>query len=65
LNITLCDRHVTVILNGTRIIDNQPLYGPTGGAISWDVFAPGPIMLQGGEEGKVEFRNIVLTPIVK
>lgn len=65
LNITLCDRHVTVILNGTRIIDNQPLYGPTGGAISWDVFAPGPIMLQGGEEGIVYFRNIVLTPIVK
>jgi hypothetical protein len=44
---------------------NHLLYGPTGGAISWDVFEPGLIMLQGGEEGKVEFRNIVLTPIVK
>jgi len=65
LDITLCDRHVNVILNGTTIIDNQPLYGPTGGAISSDVFAPGPIMLQGGERGKVNFRNIVLTPIVK
>jgi hypothetical protein len=63
-NITLCDRHVTIILNGTKIIDNQPLDGPTGGAISPDVFAPGPLMLQGGEEGDVEFRNIVLTPIV-
>ena len=63
LDITLCKRHVTVILNGTKIIDNQPLDGPTGGAIISDVFAPGPIMLQGGEHGSVEYRNIVLTPI--
>jgi len=65
LDITLCDRHINVILNGTTIIDNQPVYGPTGGAISSDVFAPGPIMLQGTEAGKVLFRNIVLKPIVK
>jgi hypothetical protein len=64
LDITLCDRHVTVILNGTKIIDNQPVYGPTGGAIKSDVFAPGPIFLQ-GDHGKVSYRNIVLTPIVK
>ena len=64
-DVTLCDRHVTVILNGTRIIDNQPLYGPTGGAISSNVFAPGPIILQGTERGKVLYRNLVLTPIVK
>jgi hypothetical protein len=44
---------------------NHLFYVPTGGAISWDIFAPGHIMLQGGEEGIVEFRNIVLTPIVK
>lgn len=64
LDITLCDRHVTVILNGTKIIDNQPVYGPTGGAIKSDVFAKGPIYLQ-GDHGKVSYRNIVLTPIVK
>ena len=64
LDITLCDRHVTVILNGTKIIDNQPVFGPTGGALKSDVFAPGPIFLQ-GDHGKVSFRNIVLTPIVK
>lgn len=63
LDITLCMRHVTVILNGTKIIDNQPVYGPTGGAIISDVFAPGPIYLQ-GDHGKVQFRNIVLTPIL-
>ncbi|MDP3002730.1 MAG: DUF1080 domain-containing protein [Bacteroidales bacterium] len=64
LDITLCDRHVTVILNGTKIIDNQPVYGPTGGAIISDVFSPGPIYLQ-GDHGKVAYRNIMLTPILK
>ncbi|XOV95087.1 MAG: DUF1080 domain-containing protein [Bacteroidota bacterium] len=64
LDITLVDRHITVILNGTTIIDNQPALGPTGGAISHDVFAPGPIYLQ-GDHGKVAYRNIVLTPIIK
>jgi hypothetical protein len=64
LDITLCDRHITVILNGTKIIDNQPVYGPTGGAIISDVNAAGPIYLQ-GDHGVVQYRNIVLTPIVK
>lgn len=63
LDITLCDRHVTVKLNGTTIIDNQPAHGPTGGAIISDVFAPGPIYLQ-GDHGKVSYRNMVLRPIL-
>jgi hypothetical protein len=63
-DITLCDRHVTVILNGTKIIDNKPVYGPTGGAISSNVFAAGPIYLQ-GDHGQVLYKNIALTPIVK
>ena len=63
-DITLCERHITVILNGTKIIDNQPVYGPTGGAIISDVFAPGPIYLQ-GDHSAASFRNIVLTPIIK
>lgn len=62
-DITLCKRHVTVVLNGMKIIDNQPIYGPTGGAIIADVFAPGPIYLQ-GDHGKIKYRNIVLTPIL-
>jgi hypothetical protein len=62
LDITLVDRHVTVILNGKKIIDNQPVWGPTGGAMSADVLSPGPIYLQ-GDHGNVAYRNIVLTPI--
>lgn len=64
LDMTLCNRYLTVILNGVKIIDNQPVYGPTGGAILSDVFSPGPIYLQ-GDHGKVAYRNIVLTPILK
>jgi len=62
-DITLYKRHVTVIFNGKKIIDNEPVHGPTGGAISSDVFAPGPIFLQ-GDHGNVSYRNIVLTPII-
>ena len=63
LDITLCDRHATVVLNGKKIIDNQPIEGPTGGAIISDVLAPGPIFLQ-GDHGHVSYRNVVLTPII-
>ncbi|MDD4426485.1 MAG: DUF1080 domain-containing protein, partial [Mariniphaga sp.] len=63
MDITLYNRHVTVKLNGTTIIDNQPAYGPTGGAIIADVFKPGPIYLQ-GDHGKVMYRNLILTPIL-
>ena len=64
LDITLYKRHVTVLLNGKKIIDNQPVHGPTGGAIISDVFAPGPIYLQ-GDHGNVSYRNLVLRPIKK
>jgi len=64
LDITLCNRHATVILNGVKIIDNQPIYGPTGGAMKSDVFAAGPIYLQ-GDHGNVAYRNIMLTPVIK
>ncbi|MDR0794756.1 MAG: DUF1080 domain-containing protein [Tannerella sp.] len=63
MEIILCKRHVTVVLNGTKIIDNKPAYGPTGGAMQADVFKSGPIYLQ-GDHGKVSYRNLVLTPIL-
>ena len=64
MDITLLDRHVTVILNGQKIIDNQPLLGCTGGALTSDEFRPGPLYLQ-GDHTAVSYRNIVLTPIIK
>ncbi len=63
-DITLCNHHLTVVLNGAIVIDNQPVQGVTGGALTSDEFSPGPIYLQ-GDHGKVSYRNIVLTPIVE
>ena len=63
-DITLCDRHATVILNGKKIIDNKPLLGCTGGALWSDELRPGPIYLQGDHAG-VEYRNVVLRPITR
>jgi hypothetical protein len=64
LDITLVERHVTIVLNGVTIIDNQPLAGCTGGALWSDESRPGPIYLQ-GDHGAVDFRNLVLRPVVK
>lgn len=64
LDITLVDRHVTVVLNGKLIINNQPVLGITGGALTADEFKPGPIYLQGDHAG-VDYRNIILRPAAK
>ena len=64
LDITLVDRHATVILNGKKIIDNQPILGCTGGALWSDPMRPGPIYLQ-GDHTSANFRNIVIRPVVK
>jgi hypothetical protein len=62
-DITYVQRHATVVLNGIKIIDNQPILGPTGGALWPEVDRPGPIYLQGDHTG-IEYRNIVLRPVV-
>jgi hypothetical protein len=60
-DITLVDRHITVELNGQKVIDNQPLLGCTGGALLGDVTADGPVYLQ-GDHTSVRYRNIRLQP---
>lgn len=64
LDITLVDRHVTVILNDKKIIDNEPLLGCTGGALTSDEMKPGPLYLQ-GDHSAVDYRKVVLRPVVK
>jgi len=64
LEITLVDRHVSVELNGKRIIDNQPVMGCTGGALSADVSKPGPVYLQGDHTG-ITYRSLVLKPVLR
>jgi hypothetical protein len=46
-DITLIGRRVTVVLNGTTVLDNAEIPGITGGALDSAEGAPGPIMLQG------------------
>jgi hypothetical protein len=59
-DITLIGRRVTVVLNGKTIIGDQTIPGITGGALSSDENAPGPIYLQ-GDHGPVAYRNIMIT----
>ena len=63
-DLTLVDRHVTVVLNGEKVIDNQPVPGPTGGAVFTDPTQPGPIHLQ-GDHTNVKYRDIYLAPVLK
>ena len=62
-DLTLVDRHVTVVLNGVKVIDNQPVPGPTGGAVFTDPMQPGPIHLQ-GDHTNVKYRDIYLAPVI-
>jgi hypothetical protein len=63
-DITLVDRHLTVILNGKKVIDNKPILGCTGGALWSDEFRPGPLYLQ-GDHTSVDYRNISIRPVIK
>jgi Domain of Unknown Function (DUF1080). len=62
-DITLIGNRVTVVANGKTIISDQTIPGITGGALDSDEGAPGPIMLQ-GDHSPVEYRNIVITPVI-
>lgn len=62
-DLTLVDRHITVVLNGEKVIDNQPIPRPTAGAVFTDPTAPGPIYLQ-GDHTSVTYRNIYLAPVL-
>lgn len=57
VEVKLIENRVTVKLNGTVIIDNQEIDGPTGGALDDRVNEPGPLMLQ-GDHGPISYRNI-------
>ena len=61
--ITIVDRHATVVLNGETVIDNQPVIGNTNGAYQADVTRPGPLHLQ-GDHTSVRYRKVVLYPVL-
>lgn len=63
-DIRLVGRQVTVVLNGKTIINRGVIEGLTAIAADANEGQPGPLILQ-GDHGPVEFRTIVLTPLIK
>ncbi len=63
-DIRLVGRQVTVVLNGTKLFEKAEIAGLTAVALDANEADPGPLVLQ-GDHGAVDFRNIVLTPLVK
>jgi len=59
--ITLIGRFVTIVLNGTTVIDNQEIPGITGGALDSSEGEPGRIFVQ-GDHGPVTFRRLTIYP---
>lgn len=62
MDITFLGRTVTVVQNGITVIDHKEIPGITGGALDSHEELPGPIYLQGSEEGTVAYRSVVITP---
>ncbi len=63
-DVRLIGRQVSVSLNGVKIIEKTPIDGLTAIAIDSNEADPGPIVLQ-GDHGTVEFRRIIVYPLVK
>ncbi|PCJ94092.1 MAG: hypothetical protein COA50_13145 [Flavobacteriaceae bacterium] len=63
-DITLIGRRVTIEVNGVTVIKDQNIPGITGGALDSKEGEPGPFLIQ-GDHGPIEYRNIVVTPVVK
>jgi hypothetical protein len=60
-DVTLVGRTVTVVRNGTTIIDRQEIEGITGGALNANEAESGPFYIQGDHTGGLQFRNIAVS----
>lgn len=63
-DITLIGSRVTIVANGIPVITDQVIPGITGGALDSAEGEPGPFMLQ-GDHGLIEYRNIIVMPMVE
>jgi len=59
-DVTLVGRTVTVVRDGTTILDKKEIPGVTGGALDSNEGEPGPIYIQGDHTGGLRFRNITI-----
>ncbi len=60
-DVTLVGRKVTVVRDGTTVIDGKEIEGITGGALNADEGKPGPFYIQGDHTGGLKFRNITVS----
>jgi hypothetical protein len=60
-DVTLVGRTVTVVRDGTTIIDHKQIEGITGGALDANEGEPGPFYIQGDHTGGLKFRNITVS----
>jgi hypothetical protein len=60
-DVTLVGRTVTVVHNGTTIIDHKEIEGITGGALDANEGLPGPFYIQGDHTGGLKFRNVTVS----
>jgi len=60
-DITLVGRHLTIVRNGVKTIDNQEIPGITGGALDSNESEPGPFYIQGDHTGGMKYRNITIS----
>jgi Domain of Unknown Function (DUF1080) len=60
-DITLVGRTVTVVRNGTVVIDNKEIPGITGGALESHEGEPGYIYIQGDHTGSMKYRNVTVS----
>ena len=61
VSVTVYKRRISVVLNGTPIIEDAEITGVTGGAIDADIDAAGPIYLQ-GDHSDADYKNMILRP---
>lgn len=57
---TLVGRTLTLVRDGTTIIDHQEIAGITGGALDANEAEPGPFYIQGDHTGGMKYRNITI-----
>jgi hypothetical protein len=62
-DIRLVGRTLTVVFNGTKVLDKVEVEGLTAIAENSDEGKPGPFILQ-GDHSYVEIKNFVVTPLV-
>ena len=62
-DIRLVGRTLTVVFNGTKVLDKVEVEGLTAIAENSDEGEPGPFILQ-GDHSYVEIKNFVVTPLV-